>query len=147
MAEIALTNGGVALIDDADLPLVAGRKWFATTNKNVTYARTGRNIGMHSVILGVRGIHIDHRNGDGLDNRRSNLVAVSVAENLRNRQHKASGASSYLGVRRNGKKWCAKITHDYKTRYLGTFDTELEAFSAYQAARAELGRPAVVVQP
>src|SRR6185369_4575086 len=102
MMEIALSRGKVAVIDDADYPLVAPYKWYArrTYGKRRTirwYASTNvprnegsgkrRTIDMHRVILSPEpGREVDHEDGDGLNNRRSNISAVSHIANMRN-QH------------------------------------------------------------
>ena len=94
MAEIALrwkkekNRGLVAVVDDRDLPLVAGRKWYAHRVKGslTVYAKTGTAKGhvfMHHLIVGRRrGLEVDHRDGNGLNNRRSNLRHVTHAVNI-----------------------------------------------------------------
>ncbi len=45
-----------------------------------------------------------------------------------------SGCSSYIGVSRNGLRWKAAIYTNGKSRYLGTYATDLEAAAAYDNA-------------
>ena len=58
---------------------------------------------------------VDHINGDGLDNRRSNLRIVDKAVNARNRKIFSTNTSGYTGVTRGYQKdkdayyWQAKI--------------------------------------
>jgi hypothetical protein len=145
MAEITLTNGGVALVDDEDVAKLAGHCWYLIRNRRGMYAKTRRNVAMHRLILNLNDgrRHVDHINGNGLDNRKQNLRVVSVAENLGNRQKKIAGSSKYVGVCKYKDKWHASISVDYKRINLGRFKTEEDAFAAYQAARRQYGRPEV----
>ena len=75
---------------------------------------------------------IDHINGDGFDNRPSNLRYVTRSQNLRGYQ-KVRGKCKYRGVQVSSKntKFVAKVglgkDHDYKFKYLGSFTDEKEA--------------------
>lgn len=80
---------------------------------------------------------IDHINGVRSDNRIVNLRVVTPAANRQNMQ-KARGQVGLLGVRRNGKRFSALIKLDYKSHYLGTFDTPEEAHQAYVTAKRAL---------
>ncbi len=87
MAErIPLTRGQFALVDDEDLPLVLGQRWYA--NRSSTgqyYAINGQRLGMHRLITNCpKGLEVDHINHDTLDNRRSNLRVCTHKENMRN---------------------------------------------------------------
>lgn len=102
---IALTQDFVAIIDEEDLPLVGGKRWFAAkTNNGLVYAHhtawNGKNvtIRMHRLIADAQsGEVVDHINGCGIDNRRANLRRCSPKENCRN-QRKRPGSSPYRGV-------------------------------------------------
>ena len=48
------------------------------------------------------------------------------------------GPSSYTGVDKRNNKWRARIKVDGKMRTIGTFETEIEAARAFQAAREHL---------
>ena len=91
---------------------------------------------MHRVILQVPdGKFVDHHNRNGLDNRKANLRPATPAENSWNRVNThRKGGSQYKGIIREGRKWRAKITHNCIHENLGTFDNELDAALAYDAA-------------
>ncbi len=79
----------------------------------------------------------DHISGDPLDNRRSNLRPVTIAQNSHNSKLREDNSSSVKGVRRsrNGKKWNARIVYEGTELYLGTFATFENA--VYARKRAE----------
>ena len=88
---------------------------------------------------------VDHINGDTLDNRKSNLRAVTWKQNsmnrAANRTHKGKSTTSrYKGVSlvkcRN--KWVSSIGHNYKRIYLGYFSLAEDAARAYDAKAKEL---------
>jgi hypothetical protein len=86
-----------------------------------------------------RGEQIDHKNGNGLDNRRDNLRKATATENNRNRMKlRAPCASKYKGVWRHYDKWGAAIWDKGKSIKLGRFDTEAKAAEAYDAAARRL---------
>ena len=71
---------------------------------------------------------IDHINRVRSDNRFCNLREATRALNARNK--------AGLGYRRKGNRFAAAIRVNRKYLYLGTFDTEGQARSAYLAARS-----------
>lgn len=94
----------------------------------------------HREILGFPTGEIDHKNGDGLDNRRENLRVCSRLENNRNqRKSKRPLTSKYKGVSwdKKSKKWLAHISIMNKCKYLGVFSDEWEAALAYNKAAEE----------
>jgi hypothetical protein len=134
MIEIQLTQGKVALIDDEDYPLVCQFKWYAKKNHCTMYACTGeRNTYMHALIAGK---YCDHRNGNGLDNRRCNLRFATFAQNSQNRSGFLNRTSKYKGVSfdtaRN--KWRVEIKANGQDTWIGRYSTEQEAALAYDKA-------------
>lgn len=85
---------------------------------------------------------VDHINGNRSDNRIENLRCVSRQINLQNRRNAGSQNKStgLLGVHlsKGRNRFCAKISVDNKTRYLGVFDSPQEAHAAYLDAKRRL---------
>lgn len=138
--KIPLTKGKFTIIDKLSWGKIFRRKWVASKKDNDRYCAVSRKgqstIYMSRFIMDAPdGMVVDHINGDGLDNRRSNLRICTQAENSKN-QRKRGGKSEYKGVYLNkaAKKWQAYITVNYKTRYLGLFVNEIEAARAYDTA-------------
>jgi hypothetical protein len=98
---------------------------------------------LHRYIMGcVPGdnVIVDHINGDILDNRRSNLRAVTQRENMHNVSNKyASNTSGHRGVSFNKSKgkYQAYIKIDYVKKHLGYFETLEEAVAARASASLE----------
>ena len=145
--EITLSNGGVVLFDDEDFELVNAYHWHVD---NAGYARTniwsgGRKSAaprMHRLILGDvdSKLHIDHINGNKLDNRKSNLRICTASENARNRGKQRNNTSGYKGVcyDKARQKWKAEIKANGVRRMLGRFNTAEDAHQAYVNAAKEL---------
>jgi hypothetical protein len=96
MKEVTLTNGMKAIVDDEDFELVSQHHWTAFFREGTYYANAsigGRTITLHQFLLGGReGLKIDHKNGNGLDNQRSNLRHATHAQNMRNRRAQSAHA-------------------------------------------------------
>ena len=157
MKFIPLTQGKVAFVDDADYPMVSkyrwhvnrvGNRWYAMRNVYDNGSRT--KLRMHNVILQVSARkEVDHKNHDGLDNRRVNLRAASRSDNNANGRQKI-GRSGYRGVWPSGRRWAAHIQRDGKRHYLGMFKTAEEAALTWnEAARWIHGEFAILntIQP
>jgi len=79
---------------------------------------------------------VDHINGNGLCNLRSNLRIVTNQQNMMNRKIHKDNKSGYKGVCwvKKAKKFCAQIQISGKRIHLGLFDSADEAYAAYCAA-------------
>ena len=111
MKKIPLTKGLFALIDDDDYERVSKFKWCAakSAHGNTFYAQSrvrdgeGRSIpmSMHRFILGITDsdIHVDHQDGDGLNNQRYNIVAGTRSDNMLNtRRHRRDETIGVTGI-------------------------------------------------
>ena len=83
---------------------------------------------------------IDHINGVKDDNRLCNLREATPAENARNTGIRATNTSGYKGVslRKEIKKYAARVRHNGRCFFLGYFDCPKEAHAAYCAAAEKL---------
>jgi len=139
-AYVPLSNGREAIIDVDDICLVTGITWWASVRNGICYAICGisksprRFAYMHRVIAASgSSLHVDHINGNGLDNRRPNLRLATVSENLRNQRRSSANSSGFKGVSWHNqcKKWRATIKLHGVSKHLGLFCTAEEAYDAY----------------
>jgi hypothetical protein len=95
-------------------------------------------ISLHREIMGhPEGLFVDHKNGDGLDNRRDNLRLATREQNMCNRRKTKSKTSSrFTGVSFNKRigRWSAYVGHCRKNIFLGYFDDEITAARTHDAA-------------
>jgi hypothetical protein len=160
-AFVKLTQGYDAIINVADIGLVAGNKWSALVEKrkdgsvrNVYAKGHGRDasgrwktVYMHRVVANTpHGMHTDHIDGNGLNNTRSNLRAVTAAQNQHNQRRHSDSSSVVKGasLHKPTGKWRSQIAFNGKRTYLGCFNTMQEALNAYAKASSlihgEFGR-------
>ena len=140
---IPLTQGKFAIVEDADFEWLNQWKWYARKARAKCYAsrkireeRKQKTINMHYLIVNPpSGMEPDHRNGDGLDNRRANLRCATRSQNNMNRHKRCECSSKYKGVywEKIRQKWHAQITIHGKVRFLGRFANEQDAGLAYNA--------------
>lgn len=81
---------------------------------------------------------VDHRDGNGLNNRWANLREATKQQNAANTGIPRTNTSGFKGVSpcKNG-KWRATIRIDGRQRWLGRFDTKEAAYTAYCRAAAD----------
>lgn len=155
IAYVPLTKGHEAVIDAADASLVADFNWRADVklrrdgSVRTIYAMAWtpgsaddrRAIMMHRMIGGDRrDIEIDHRDGNGLNNVRSNLRSATRQQNARNARKRLDNVSGVKGVSWSAArgKWQVRIKMSGKDRHVGYFDGLDQAASAYAEASALL---------
>ncbi|QYC10549.1 HNH endonuclease [Brevundimonas nasdae] len=147
---VPLSRGLEAVVDLVDLPLVEPFNWAALCTKTGhAYAQRSRTIEgrvthilMHRAIIEPPpGMVIDHINGNGLDNRRSNLRICSHNDNMKNqvvhRINKLQAKGVYLP--KGKQRYRATITFNGRKIRLGSYATVQEAAAAYKGAAIALG--------
>lgn len=133
-------------IDGEDFDKVKDYKWHIVTNRQngVFYARArikDKCKLMHCLLLDFPKNNTDHKNGNGLDNRRENIRVCTASENMRNRRkQKAKVTSVYKGVHffKPHNKYSASISVNKKRIFLGYFENEHAAAEAYNKKAIEL---------
>jgi hypothetical protein len=90
-----------AIVDLADLELVKQHKWHRALRKGKTYVETfikQRGLFLHHLILpAVKGMDVDHKDGDGFNNRRGNLRYLTHHANILNKRP-PNNKSGRMGV-------------------------------------------------
>lgn len=146
-AVVPLTKGKIAIIDVEDVPMVANRSWQYFFAKGKEYAQTSQNIKgkckksfLHRLIMGVSDgrVRVDHRSGDGLDNRRSNLRVCTHQQNQCNLKTRKGRAFKGVGLDGYGGKYKAYITCCGEKYSLGSYPSKEEAAVAYDLAAIAL---------
>jgi len=148
LAYVTLTKGYVAVIDAADVPLVEGFNWCAKLDRKTVYAKradyTGqqaRMVLLHRVIMAEpNDLCVDHRDGDGLNNRRGNLRVASKSQNAQNQAAHRDNKSGFKGVswHKRDAKWQAQIMLNGKNVWTKSFSSAEDAATARAQKVAEL---------
>ena len=149
MKEIKLTNGGVTLVDDSDYEELNQYKWFAHKERDTAYVlryqyngfRQYGRVLMHRQILNPeKSDDVDHVNGDGLDNQRSNIRVCSRQQNLENQRLRSDNTSGFKGVSlcNKNRAWRATVNLNGKQVHVGCYPTKEAAAQAYNHKAIEL---------
>lgn len=147
MREIKLTQGKKALVDDEDYELISKYKWVCAKEPKVSYALTSiikngvrTTMRMHRLIMKIFDpkIQIDHKNNNGLDNRKENLRICNRRQNNMNTSLQKNNTTGYKGVVRRKNRYVAQTYWDKKHIYIGSFLTAEEAARAYDKKVKEL---------
>jgi hypothetical protein len=137
----------IVIIDKDDWNIIEGYTWYPhkTNHSNLIYIvcterknKTKRNIRINRLIMGANTYNkiVDHKNGNTLDNRKSNLRICTNAENTRNGSIGKHNTSGYKGVSwfYLNNKWRSTIVVNYKQISLGLFSKKEDAAKAYNKA-------------
>ena len=129
------------LIDKSDFARISRLSWWIQKNRNTHYVQCGttglRGMLMHRLLLDARLTdQVDHRNGNGLDNRRKNLRLATRSQNCCNARRRKDATLPYRGIKldkRDG-KYHARISINGKRKHLGTFSDPISAALAFDRA-------------
>lgn len=136
-----------AIVDSADLGLVAGHIWrldadgYARRNPKINGRQV--KVRMHRLLVGLSPDdprEPDHIDRDKLNNRRGNLRIVPHSGNVQNVPSYRGSTSIYRGVSWHAasRKWKAEVQAQGKQVYLGLYTSETEAAEAARVARRRL---------
>lgn len=149
MGKLIITNKKgetfAVLYDDRDKEFILSHSWCVVRPKRKIYAAMGcrRDDGrktlkfMHRLLLNPpQNLQIDHINGNGLDNRRSNLRTCNNQQNNLNKGIYVTNKIGYKGVsfQKEKRKWRARIRVDSHEVFLGYFSDPKKAAIAYNDA-------------
>jgi len=138
----------ICLIDKEDYDKVKDYRWYLMANYNyqnnikfyVQSESKGYHVKLHRLLI-TTDKQVDHKNGNGLDNRKENLREATNLQNSQNKEKqnykgKKLITSKYKGVWwcKTYKTWVSQIGLNYKRISLGRFKTEIEAAQAYNEA-------------
>lgn len=139
--EILTKNGDVVTIDDEDVGVIDGTRWRSYAySPTLRYAVRGSGATleyMHRLIMSAApGTYVDHKDGDGMNNRKENLRITSQGVNVANSKMFSSNTTGYRGVIVYRTGWRAQIK--FNGRNMQSFQLP----SPYTAAlvRDELAR-------
>jgi hypothetical protein len=144
---INLPSGHVALVDADDFEAVSrfkwnvyqGRKGRCYVQRVLTRNRVSTRTFLHNFLMNpLPGLIVDHINGDGLDCRRSNMRVCTQSDNAQNKPPSNGG---YKGVQERNGRYASHISRNGVRWGLGSFDTDVEAAKAYDAAALYLYGP------
>lgn len=144
--KIFLLGGGFALVDRCDYESLVKIPWsrndqgYVITSVGCGGDKT-RHIRMHRMIMNPPDdVLVDHKNQDRSDNRRSNLRLADKSQNGCNRGVQRNTKSGLKGAHYHKQtgRWCAKITKDGASLFLGIFDTPEQAHEAYKEASRKI---------
>ena len=128
---ITTKNGDLIFADADDAILLSKFSWSVSKAGYAAGQIAGRGVYMHRYIVGLdncAGAVIDHKDGNRLNNRRSNLRICTQAENNRNHSITNNGKRVRVGVdETNSGKYSVRIGVDGKKIGLGSYLSLQEA--------------------
>jgi hypothetical protein len=140
---IPLTRGEVAVVDDEEYEFLNQFSWrcLIADGKKYAYGYVNKkDILMHRLIMNAPPtLEVDHINGDGLYNLKSNMRICTRTQNGRNTCLPKNNTSGHKGVRwiESRRRWMARIKVNRKSIFLGHFRNFNDAVSAYETASLE----------
>jgi hypothetical protein len=129
---ISLTRGKQALVDAEDYDRLMKHKWTASSSGPKCYAQRnekGHSIMMHREIMHApKGMVVDHIDGNGLNNCKSNLRICTQGQNNYNNRPRG-GTSGFKGVSYDKErgKYKAYVWENGRTVVLGRYAGQIEA--------------------
>jgi hypothetical protein len=145
--QIPLSRGKFATVDDEDFEKLSKYNWYCN---NYGYAVRGRRhadgvlprcILMHREIMNTPiGMCVDHIDGDGVNNRKTNLRNCTRSSNGAHIIRKPRSSSGFYGVHWdiNNNNWRVLIKFNGASIHIGRFSDLQEAVCARDVAATKL---------
>lgn len=137
-----------SIIDSIDSTRVLFYRWHKFVRKSKAYSTiyAATNIASHKVFLHrfiiepSAHVKVDHKNHNGLDNRRANLRLSDSSQNNANSRLRFNNTSGFKGVswRKRDNSWRVVVLWRNKPIHVGQFKDIIEAALAYDAKAREL---------
>lgn len=88
---------------------------------------------------GVQGLTVDHKDGNRMNNLKTNLQVLTNTDNVRKRHKQINNTSGRPGVwwNKKNKNWNASIRVYPRSIFLGCFATRKEAYKAFIDAKVQ----------
>lgn len=140
---ISLTKRQIAIVDACEYYRAMELNWCAAYRKSIDgyYAvawtilpdGTRKQIFLHHFIVGNATPHVDHEDGNGLNNTRKNLRPCSHSQNHANMEKRVDNTSGYKGVSWSKQKrdWESYCTFQGKKQHFGHYKDKDDAARAY----------------
>lgn len=154
MKEIELTKGKVAVVDDEDFKKLSKYRWLAQLHRNTWYAIRLENTGeyydngrpkrtkirMHRQILGFPPWDTDHKDHNGLNNKKENLRKCTSSQNRANSFpiHAGFKGVYYRKAKHSRNEYKAVIGYENKHIHIGSFKSACMAARAYDTKARQL---------
>lgn len=128
----------ITVFDWEDLQKVAatGRTWYAfgKDEQHLYVRKTGGIDSLHKTITGYQLTY--HKDTDGLNNRRSNLLDSTPRRNAINRRQtlRSNNSTGFVDVKKHYRKWRALVSYQGKHLHIGLFSTPEKAAQARSVA-------------
>ena len=133
---IPLTQGKSAIVDLADFEYLSRWKW-STLQGHYAHRNTGDGwVRMHRLIMGEPEGMVDHRDGDGFNNRRTNLRTCTAQQNSANKRISRNNTTGYKNIYWDTarKRWAVQIMNNGRKHSIGRYTNLEEAISARDEA-------------
>jgi len=150
---LPLTQDKFAIVDPQDYEQLSQYKWYAKKGYSTYYAGRGVRVYedgryvrvkqklMHRLITNApAGMIVDHRNHNGLDNRRENMRVCTREQNSHNQRPYRGSSCGYKGVTLHKRDGVFEVNIRYKGKlnYIGRFKDADDAAKAYDKKAVEL---------